>query len=204
MIECSARLQLPELPSDLASYQVVGFSLCLFVLMLGPDLLFSPLGIPQVWCNVGRLLLGKLIRNVPRGVDGGGGGGTQLLIVPVLPLHSTPHSFENHTPQINTVYLAVCSALPVSPSSSSSSSSLSHSAPCLACTVVTENFCAFIHSSPQGRNKRLITGVFFFLFLLGFTAEVCVQVRPKVWSVEVYRCQDPKNTLYFTSVQRCI
>lgn len=53
------------------------------------------LGIPQVWSNVGRLRLSKLIRNVPVKWGRGGGicrprGETQHFIV-LLPLHSTPH-----------------------------------------------------------------------------------------------------------------
>lgn len=35
---------------------------------------------------------------------------------------------------------------------------LSHSVPCLAYSVVTEHFSAFIHSTPLGRKRRLITG----------------------------------------------
>lgn len=49
----------------LSSFWGFFFSLLVvFMRGLDPDLL-SPLGIPQVWSNVGRLLLGKLIRNVP-------------------------------------------------------------------------------------------------------------------------------------------
>lgn len=76
------------------------------------------MGIPQVWSNVGRLLLGKLIRNVPaKGGEevevemevevevGSSGltGETQRFIV-LLPLHSIPHLslFYNHTPLLNT------------------------------------------------------------------------------------------------------
>lgn len=69
-----------------------------FYVRAQPGVALPPLGIPQVWSNAGRLLLGKLISMYQPSERGGGGGGgllrpcreTQLFFV-LLPLRSIPH-----------------------------------------------------------------------------------------------------------------
>lgn len=125
-----------------------------------------PLGIPQVWSNVGRLLLSKLIRNVPtrgerrwrwRWASPASRGNTALHCSPTFAFRSSPLSalYSHPSDKHNLSLLYDFSLIP----SCLLPNHLTWHFTAVMNDVLTENFITLISLSPLGRSPSVKSNV---------------------------------------------